>query len=301
MGIHLVMKNNFNRCMAHKVRYIIFFLLPIVVALIASLVNIQETKQYNVGVLCDNEEETDKLVSLLNKSEKLCISIANYEEQNADLLTGKYRFIIRLNDNKISIITMESSKKAEYYSNMIENIINSKSVTSNIKKTYSKEQQMMEMLLALFLVMTTINASSLIMDKQNQTINRFLFAPKRKLSYIMGNYFYNLLLTIIQLSVAVFIVKVISKELTLDFGKLFLLTTAIALISTTLGTIICLVSKSDVSANITAASIATVSSLIGGAFIPINTMPKIIQTLSAISPIRWIIELTKIFLVNTMG
>jgi ABC-2 type transport system permease protein len=82
----------------------------------------------------------------------------------------------------------------------------------------------------------------------------------------------------------------------LNMQAMILMALTIAGMSTVYATIICYISKSEVQANITAAALATIMSLLGGTFISVAAMPWLLRMLSYASPIRWITELLRVVL-----
>lgn len=64
-------------------------------------------------------------------------------------------------------------------------------------------------------------------------------------------------------------------------------------ISSSFGTFISIISKSDMKANIVASSAAIFFSLLGGTFVPYEQMPGIIKGISIFSPVRWLLTITR--------
>lgn len=52
-----------------------------------------------------------------------------------------------------------------------------------------------------------------------------------------------------------------------------------------------MISSSEVQAGILAYSFAVLMSLLGGTFIAVEAIPRLIRMLSYISPMRWVVEL----------
>lgn len=66
------------------------------------------------------------------------------------------------------------------------------------------------------------------------------------------------------------------------------------LVSASTAVIIFSISRSEVRANVTSSSFATITALLGGTFIAIDAMPPLLRLFSVLSPSRWIVELLRV-------
>jgi ABC-2 type transport system permease protein len=102
------------------------------------------------------------------------------------------------------------------------------------------------------------------------------------------------LITLAQVILCLTVLDFLQKNFMLSLLTGTVIGVIIAGIATMFSTLICLASKSEMQANITASSLAAVMSLLGGTFIAIESMPRLLQVISLVSPMRWIVELARI-------
>jgi hypothetical protein len=279
MGTYLVIVNNFRRNLNHKIVFVFSFLFPFILCLAAGWVNQLDRPVIRVGVISEENVSRGVIAKLLNISEFTYMK-AMKESSNSDLITGKYQIILDYSPSGSRCIPL------------IYSVQNLKKITGE-KETLTKTERAVSYLMTLFLITAVVQGSGVIKDKQTGTLERYCYSMKRKKSYYMGFFLHNLIITFIQGTAAMLIMRGIDKEWGLSAGKSILTAAVIALVSVIFASVICVVSKKDMNANLTASSLSVVLSLLGGTFVAVENMPKLFQVMSVISPIRWIIELIR--------
>ena len=109
----------------------------------------------------------------------------------------------------------------------------------------------------------------------------------------MGYMLYNLIITCLQLLLCILVLTFIQKDFNLNITEGLILSLVIAVISSIFSMSICLISSSEVQANIITSALTAVMSLLGGTFVAVEAMPALLRILSFASPIRWVVELIR--------
>ena len=112
-----------------------------------------------------------------------------------------------------------------------------------------------------------------------------------KSSYLAGCLFSSSAVTGIQLGIILMIWSVFDGNFTLSVMKTGILYIYILIVSNLYGILVTMVSKSEMMAGILGSSGAVLFSILGGTFVAVDNMPKILQAFSMCSPVRWLIEL----------
>lgn len=279
MGTCLVIKNNFRRNFNHKLQCVVTFFIPLVLCLAAGFVNQSARPALRVGVISDSETGRDSIRKILN-TEDFVYKLTSRETMNSDLITGHFQIILDytgIKDGRLPVI----------YS------IQNKDKQSGVIKTLTHTERAAAYLMTLFMVLSVVQGAVIIKDKTSGTMERYCYSLQKKRSYYAGFYLHNLILTFLQGTAALLIMRVVNGNWELSALKGVLMAAVIALISTAFASFVCAFSKSDMNANITASGLTAIFSLLGGTFIAIESMPQLFRSLSVISPMRWIIELVR--------
>lgn len=304
MGTYLVMKNNMKRSLRHKPQFIIAFLLPVVICLLFGLIKFDKVS-LRVGILGGDRSTTKELELITANTEQTVIryATANENSMNTDLAMGRYHFILDFRGskaiNQFTLISNYPEQKEHYLATALEQSLRNRTVLS-LEGMKAEEMSVTErtaaILLTLFLTIATIPCASIIRDKQSGILTRYRYAGRDIRSYLFGNALYVFLITLLQVTLCIGVLTLLQQDFHLTIQAMVLLTISITGMSTVYATIICYVSKSEVQANITAAALATIMSLLGGTFISVTAMPWLLRMLSYASPVRLIVELLRVVL-----
>jgi len=271
------MKNNFKRSYNNRLLFILILILPAITILLAGVVNKISNPSERIGILINaHKEEYSHLISILEKTEDVKWEFADEHTLKTDLIMGKYNIVLDYRDTK----TINGFKALSY---------ENEKVTTGI----TKAEQMISFLLTLLMITSTLNSSVIIKDKKVGTLSRFCYAPTTIFSYVGGNIVYNIILAYCQIIFALLLLKLFHIQVGISDGYFLIISFIIVLIATAFGIFISYISRSEMKANIIAACITVLFSLLGGSFVSIEKMPFLFQKISAVSPTRWIIEMTK--------
>lgn len=306
MGIYLVMKNNFRKSFNHKLLFLVSFLLPIVLCVIAGSIKLGKTT-IRVGSLeaetnLIQREERQDLYNLLEQSEGIKYAVAKEDSLHTDLMTGKFNLVMDYRNSTsiedFKLLSYQNEEKIAVLTQVFRTAITEqKSIDFSglPKKGMTETERTIAVLLTMFMIISSIHAAAIIRDRQSGTYDRYHFARKSDSGYVLGYVMHNFLITYGQIVLCMVVLHFLQAGFIISLTKGVMIGVVIALISTVFSMLICLSSKSEMQANITASSLAAVLSLLGGTFVTIESMPGILRLLSLGSPIRWIVELTNYF------
>jgi len=144
----------------------------------------------------------------------------------------------------------------------------------------------------MFLMFSTFNISNFILvEKRDKTFYRIFASPLKSRTYLAGNFFVNLILTVFQIA---FILLLITFILNLGFTKatfdVFLVLVSFGITSIGLSSMIVAFSPSTSYSNTLSTLIITPTCMLGGVFWPLYLMPEALQKLSDFIPQKWAID-----------
>lgn len=276
MAVYLVMRNNLKRCFSKKITYLFIVLIPIFVGGLGIFTNNITASSIRVGVLTDVKEPLEGIENATT-FENVQYQIANRESIITDTITGKYNFVI------------DYAEKDSIQETINEITIAAYDKSREMLNDLSKEERLVAMIMTVYLIIATIYAAKIIQDKESKTLERFCFAGKKKLDYIWGNVISTGIIVLSQVSIAFSFFKIIDINFTFSIMKCITAIGLITIVTTLYGVFMTLLLKKEMNANIAASSLAIILSILGGTFAAVDNMPQVLQVLSAISPIRWII------------
>lgn len=82
--------------------------------------------------------------------------------------------------------------------------------------------------------------------------------------------------------------KVFDVNFSLSLGEMGRIFLYILVVANLYGILVTLISKSELMAGILGSSVAALLSILGGTFVPVCSMPRILQAVSILSPMRWL-------------
>lgn len=309
--IFLVFISNIKRALSDKKKFTINLLIPVVVIVLAMLVNNASSPSINIGIVKNVDfQEGNRIIALLKSTKGIKVSMANEKLIKTQTILGKYGGVITLNKSfsKSEIANLDMDKYFEFYNvkdektnDMMKKLVETYLVSdktinmeSAIKAaeggSLTKEERIISFLATVLLITAVVNASVIIKDKEENTFNRFMYSPNKKFKYIFGNIVYNYIFTYIQLSIAIIAANVLGMKLQISLRELLVYGLLLTMLMTTFGTFIASIFKKELYASLFSAAISLVLSLIGGTFIIYEKMPRGLQILSTITPNRWIIK-----------
>lgn len=294
----LVAKKEFIRSLKDKKKLILNFLLPLVSIIVAIGINNMMKPSINIGIM-ENQYTNTKVEEKINSVDRVEVSKANKNSINTDMILAKYMGVIEFKkDNKFEVYCLDKNMKKS-----IEEAVSQVINTGNISKTenlistldegsLSASQRASGFILITLIITCTMSAVVMLKDKEDKIFVRYSITPNKVSSYILGNYIYNLINTILQIIVASAFLYLLKIDMGISINNFIIIGILIAIVSTSISTLVTLLSNSELQASLLSSSIALIMSLLGGAFLPISKMPHMLELISNVSITKWIMELT---------
>jgi ABC-2 type transport system permease protein len=303
------MKNNLKRYYRHKVLFAVTFLLPVMICSLFGLIDFDQVS-LRVGVLSGEERSgTTKpgeedyrtiLYQVLEQSKGISFTRAKEDSLNMDLMTGHYQVVLDCRGESLSELQVIAYKPEKYTAFLKEAVTAAVIDREALKleglkqKGLGKTERSITILLTLFMVFTILYASLLLQDKQSGTYLRYQYAKSTKAGYIAGHIASVFIMTLLQVIFCMALLSILSNGFHLNQVEFGILAVVLAGLATLVAVVICLISKSEVQAGIIASSAAVLMSLLGGTFVAVDAMPRLLRMISYASPMRWVVELLRL-------
>lgn len=294
----LVAKNEFIRSLKNKKKLVSTFLLPLLSIIMAIGINNMMKPSINIGVL-ENQYVNKEAKVKMNGVDRVNLSRANKNTINTDMILAKYLGVVEFKKgNDFKVYCLDTNMKIEI-EKAVSEVINSDNVDKtkgllNIldEGSLSASQRVSGFIFTTLIITCTMSASIMLKDKEDRILLRYLTTPNKLSGYILGNYIYNLINTIIQILVSSVFIYILKIDMGITISQFIVLGIITAIIASSISILFTVISNSELQASLLASSIALGMALFGGAFLPIEKMPNILKLISNISPIKWIIGLT---------
>lgn len=275
MVSYLVMKNNLKRLLAKKSTYILMVIIPFVLILIGSVSVKIEKKGLRIGVI-GSDEYLESIECNFENIDYIQYEKADKRTINTDQIMGKYHYILKENaDNKVfkEIKSFLTEKNNADIAGL------------------SAQQRMISMLLTIYMTITTLYGMKYIQDKREGAVERVLVSGGTIRSYLTGGFLSTSVITGIQLIAILSIWRVFDRDINLSVIEIISVFIFILIVSNIYGVIVTIISKSEMMAGILGSSVAVIFSILGGTFIAVENMPKVLQAVSILSPVRWMLAI----------
>jgi ABC-type transport system involved in cytochrome c biogenesis permease component len=273
------MKNNLKRILAKKSTYLIMLFIPVLLIFLGSLSVRMGEKQIRVGIVGE-QSFLEKTQMIFMENDRVNFKMADNSSIYTDQIMGKYHFVIMEKETEIEQKEIISVIK---HALLDENLFG----TNELSATH----RMVSMILTIYMTIATIYGMKYLQDKKDGALERFIVSGKKKSSYMIGYFMSNFIIIGIQVFVIFIIWSLFDKNFSLPFATLLQIFIFMLVISNVYGVIITVVSKSELMAGVLGSSIAVLLSILGGTFVAVDNMPVILQLISNISPMRWLIQM----------
>ena len=204
--------------------------------------------------------------------------------------------LIDMEMKNIRYISIASDGNEEVYYSSLENYVNSSSI--NIKKQslndlysdFSSSQIFIGFLIMFMLIRGMRSAYKIFDEKDENIYMRIFMAPVETSEYYLAHILTGYISVLIQVALGVLSVKVLNLETGLTSFELFIILALVGLISVSFALLCAAFAKnrSEASNIFNFANILIL--MLGGAFVPIEMFPSLIEKISYFTPIRWAME-----------
>lgn len=296
----LVAKNEFIRSLKSKKKLVLTFLLPLLSIIIAIFINNMMKPSINIGVI-ENEYTNRQAEEKISSVAGVKVSKINEESINTDMILAKYLGVIKFKENnKFEVYCLDKNMKT-FIEEALSEVINNGKVNKieDLLSTLdefglSASQRANGFILITLIITCTMSATIILKDKEDKILLRYVITPNKLSSYILGNCIHNTINTIMQIAISAVFVYLLKIDIGISMSQFIIIGVVIAIISTSIATLVTVMSNSELKASLLASSIALIMALLGGGFLPIEKMPNMLKFISNISITRWIIDLTSL-------
>ncbi|RKP48092.1 ABC transporter permease [Cohnella endophytica] len=166
--------------------------------------------------------------------------------------------------------------------------------TEAVKDTSNKKDMTYQSIgyLITFMLFSAANLTELILkEKENRTFLRLMSSPISARSYVLSNVAVNILILLMQIVVALFVMKTVLKvDSGIPFAQMLSLLLLFGLAAIGLSLLIVAFARSSSSASALQNLILTPTCLLSGCFFPANIMPESVNKIASFLPQHWLLD-----------
>lgn len=193
-------------------------------------------------------------------------------------------------------IAIASEENKDVYSKSLDNYINNsyikleKQNLNDLYEDYSFSQLIIGFIIMYMLIRGMSTSYRVFREKEENVYSRIFMAPIKTYEYYVADVISGYLSILIQVILSILGISLLKIQVGVSVLELFVILSLLGLVSISLA--VCCRSFSK---NITEASnifnfVNMIMIMLGGAFVPIDIMPPIIENLSYFTPVRWAME-----------
>lgn len=301
MSIYLIVKNEIKRSMRKKKKLAITLIVPVIAVIFAICINTIMKPSINLGII--NKDSSEIGTSFKTKVSYIeGVKITNAQEDiiNTDLIMAKYVAVIEFDaNNHIKLYCMDNELKGN-----IQEIVNNFIITKEVtgledmlikmqKESMTVAERSIGFILLTLIVTCVFTACNIIKDKEEGTLKRYVLTPNTPSSYVLGNFLFNFIITLLQIIISTLIIGILKLDIDINLLQFLLIGVIIAFTATSIATLVVSLVNTELKASLLASSFGMIISLLGGSFLPLEKMPDGIKIISNISITKWIIVFTK--------
>lgn len=297
MSWFIVFTNNVKRSLNKKATFLVTIVIPIIVVILGICANYVSMPSFNIGILDANQSEVSQnVIQTLKNADGIHVGLADRNTIHTDIITGKFSAIVDfLDEDNFILYSVKDESIQKNLKQLIDSCITNHTsidINSLQENSLGVAQRTIAFIVLFLMITSTGTASLMIKDKISGTYTRFMYSPQKSGTYIMGNVFYNFLISYFQFFIAVSVTELFRINMGISYSNLLVMGIWVAALSTSYGTCITSMFAKEMYANLFSTFIALILSLIGGTFIAFDKMPLMLQRISIISPMRWFIDAT---------
>ncbi len=286
MAIYLVTKNNLKRVFQNKWTYLWMVLIPIAVTLIGSLSTRIAMNKVRVGVIAEDSQEMERVTDELRSNRFIEFQIVSEDINHTEQIMGTYQYVIDTRESESAGKVLLSLRQLE-----ANNLGKCKDMISPMKR-------IMTMMMTVYMILATLYAAKLIQDKEMGMLERFRLTGFGKRNYFGGYVLSTIIIVTIQVTIAFLLLLLYSKigkvswcQETISILRMIASWGMVIIVASLYGVLHAFLYKREMTANIMSSSLAIILSILGGTFVSVANMPSVLQAVSWISPIRWLLAL----------
>lgn len=250
--------------------------------------NLFSEKAIDVAIVFNKGFENNIIINAKDE-----INVTSVENDGVgDLIKGLLnREMLNIRD-----ISLASNKDKEVYYNGLINYSNSTSVNINkeslndLYKEYSSSQMFIGFLIMFMLIRGMRTAYRIFDEKRENIYMRIFMAPVKSSEYYLADIISGYISVLIQVVLGIVSINILNVETGLSNIQLFIILALVGLVSISLA----LCCSAFASNRTEASNIFNFANMfflmVGGAFVPLEIIPPIMEKVSYFTPVRWAME-----------
>ncbi|NLZ34087.1 ABC transporter permease [Clostridium isatidis] len=155
---------------------------------------------------------------------------------------------------------------------------------------YTYSQIFVGFIVMFMLIRGMVTSSRVFMEKKENVYNRIFMAPVKTYEYYLADAISGYVIVLIQVILGVLGIKLLKINMGFGYLELIIILSIFGLVSISLGILCRSFSKNHNEASNIFNFFHMIFIMIGGAFVPLDIMPPIIEKISYFTPVRWVIE-----------
>ncbi|MBD7915706.1 ABC transporter permease [Clostridium sp. Sa3CUN1] len=247
--------------------------------------NLFSEKAVNVVLEIKTEFEKDIIEGNTNK-----VKVTSIKDDGIGNLIKEF---INMEMANINDISLASNKNEEVYYKSIDNY--SKNISVNIKKEslgdlnsdYFTSQIYIGFLIMFMLIRGMKTAYRIFDEKDENIYMRIFMAPVKTIEYYLGIIISGYISILIQVILGIISINILNIEIGLNNIQMFVILSLVGLVSISLALCCGAFAKNRTEASNTFNFANMLLLMLGGAFVPLEVMPPLIEKISYFTPIRW--------------
>lgn len=267
------MKNSLKRLFTKKSTYIMMVVIPVFISMAGLFLTVTGNGKICVAVTGD-DRTYDSVVTQLGHRDNIILEKADTEHINTDYIMGKYDYVIDKEDLEIVGTIVAQAEESPLDDS-------------------DQTEKMLAMLMVAYITIASFYSSSVIRDRNEGIISRYCYSGHSRSCYMKGTFLSVCIAAGVQIIAIMLIWQMCLDNYYLSVKEFILIGIFVTILSGVIGFVSSMISRSEMMSGILASSIAVIFAIIGGAFVPYDSMPEVIQKISIISPVRWLFLIVK--------
>lgn len=193
-------------------------------------------------------------------------------------------------------IAIASEGNKELYYKSLDNYINNsyikleKQNLNDLYEDYFFSQMVIGFIIMYMLIRGMSTSYRVFMEKYENVYSRIFMAPIKTYEYYFADVISGYLAILLQVILSIFGISLLKIQVGVSVFELFVILSLLGLVSISLAICCRSFSKNSTEASNIFNFVNMIMVMIGGAFVPIDVMPPIIEKLSYFTPVRWAME-----------
>ncbi len=261
--------------------------------------NVKEVKEEDVKNLF-SEKSISVVIEISQGLEKKTIngdiSKVKVTAVEDDGIGNLIKELVNMEMSNIREIALASDKNEDIYYKSIDNYSNNATVSINreslndLYNDYFSSQVYIGFLIMFMLIRGMRTAYRIFEEKDENIYMRIFMAPVRTIEYYLADILSGYITILIQVVLGIISINVLNVETGLGNIELFIILALVGLVSISLALCCSAFARNRTEASNIFNFANMLFLMVGGAFVPLEVMPPLIEKISYFTPVRWAME-----------